>query len=203
MGSAECADAGGQEGVAPNRAIGSSPERAAGASLDRWVAVNTHAHREHIAVEHLGRQQFETYCPLIERQVRHARRTRDVLRSLFPGYVFVRIDQDLQRWRPILSTYGVRSLVRCGERLSFVEDGFVAGLKAREVGGSIIKPAEPYRPGQAVRIRTGPFDGLVAKIIAMDEKDRLLVLMDLLNQSVKVKVDAADVCAVGTVSPRR
>jgi transcriptional antiterminator RfaH len=171
-------------------------EQATEAPRERWVAINAHSHREHIALENLARQDFEAYCPMIQRRVRHARRTREVLRPLFPGYLFVRIDPDLQRWRPILSTYGVRALVRFGERLSYVEDGLVQSLKAREVEGVITIPAEPYRVGQQVRISGGPFDGLAATIIEMDEKDRLVVLMRLLNQSVNVKVAARDVCAL-------
>lgn len=173
--------------------VGKEPPAAKPAEAIRWVAVNTHAHREHIALENLVRQHFEVYCPMIRRRVRHARRVSEVLRPLFPGYVFTQIDMDLQRWRPILSTYGVRALVRCGDQLSFVDSGFVESLKAREVQGAIVKPPQPYKPGQQIRMSGGPFDGLVATIIEMDEKDRLLVLMELLNQSVKVKVSASDV----------
>jgi hypothetical protein len=36
----------------------------------------------------------------------------------------------------------------------------------------------------------GPFDGLIGTIIEMDEKERLTVLMDLLNGRVKVNVEA-------------
>lgn len=171
-------------------------ERATEVQLERWVAVNAQPHREHIALQNLARQEFEAYCPMIQRRVRHARRTREVLRPLFPGYLFVRIDPDLQRWRPILSTHGVRTLVRFGDRLSFVEDGLVESLKARELEGIIVKPTEPYRLGQQVRMHGGPFDGLAATIIDMDERDRLVVLMQLLNQSVNVKVAARDVRAI-------
>ncbi len=164
----------------------------AAAAIRRWIAVNTHPHREHIALENLMNQGFDVYCPMVERQVRHARRTRDVRRPLFPGYLFARIDL-AGRWRPILSTYGVRTLVRFGDQLSFVEDGLIDGLKAREVDGVIVKPTEPFRPGQQVRMQGGPFDGLVATIIELDEKDRLVVLMDLLNQSVKVTVPTSRV----------
>ena len=160
----------------------------------RWVAINTHPHREHIALENLMRQGFDAYCPMIERQVRHARRTREVRRPLFPNYLFARVEL-AQRWRPILSTFGVRTLVRFGDQLSFVEDELITSLKAREVDGVIVKPAEPFTPGQQVRMQGGPFDGLVATIIDMDEKDRLVVLMDLLNQSVKVKVPTSRVRA--------
>ena len=160
-----------------------------------WVVVNTHPHREHIAIENLGRQEFHSYCPKILRRVRHARKVQDVLRPLFPGYVFVQVDQQ-QRWRPILSTMGVRSLVRFGDRMGTLSSGFVESLMAREVDGVILKPEKAYTLGQHVKINGGPFDGVVATIIAMDEKDRLVVLMDLLNQSVKVKVATTGVAAV-------
>ena len=158
-----------------------------------WIVVNSQPHREHIALENLARQEFHAYCPLMRKRVRHARRTQEVLRPLFPGYLFVRVNPDLQRWRPILSTYGVRTLVCCGERPSFLDDGFVEGLKARAVDGAIVRPARPYAPGQQVKMAGGAFDGLIATILEMDDKDRLVVLMDLLNRPTKVKVDAQSV----------
>jgi transcriptional antiterminator RfaH len=162
----------------------------------RWVAVNTHPHREHIAIENLERQQFGVYCPRELRTIRHARRTQDVARPLFPGYLFAAIEPDLTMWRPILSTFGVRAVIRFGERPAFVDDGFIEGLRAREVDGVIAKPATPYRVGQEIRLRGGPFDGLIAKIIEMKDKDRLVVLMNLLNQDVRLKVSSAKVRAL-------
>jgi transcriptional antiterminator RfaH len=155
-----------------------------------WIVVNTQPHREHIALENLARQEFHAYCPMVRKLVKHARRTQDVFRPLFPGYLFVRVNPDLRRWRPILSTYGVRTLVRCGDRLSFLDDGLIETLKAREVDGAIVRPASPYEPGQRVKMTGGPFDGLIATILEMNEKDRPVVLMDLLNRPVKVAVEA-------------
>jgi transcriptional antiterminator RfaH len=99
-------------------------------------------------------------------------------------------------WRPILSTFGVRAVIRFGERPAFVDDGFIEGLRAREVDGVIAKPATPYRVGQEIRLRGGPFDGLIARIIEMKDKDRLVVLMNLLNQDVRLKVSSAKVRAL-------
>jgi transcriptional antiterminator RfaH len=152
--------------------------------------VNVHPHREHFAIENLERQEYETYCPMMRKRVRHARKTKDVLRPLFPGYVFVRFISDQQRWRPILSTYGVRTLVRFGDQLSFIDDGFIGALRRREVEGAIVKPETPYQVGQSVKLTTGGFDGVVAQIINIDEKNRLTVLLDLLGRIVKVKVAA-------------
>ena len=153
-----------------------------------WIVINTHPHREHIALENLRRQDFHAYCPMIRRRRSHARRVEMVLRPLFPNYLFVRTEPQFGRWRPILSTYGVRSVVRAGEEPSLVDEGLITSLKARELDGAIVRPANPYKVGQEVRISSGPFDGLVARIIEMDEKDRLVVLLDLMNRGIKVQL---------------
>ena len=169
--------------------------KAVGLPTSRWVAVNTHPHRERFAMENLERQQFVAYCPMVRKRLRHARRVYEGLRPLFPGYVFVEVNPSLQQWRSLLSTYGVRSVVRCGEQLSFVEGAFIDSLKSREVDGAIIRPANPYQVGQQVRMTGSALDGLVATIIEMNEKDRLVVLLDLLNRPVRVTLDASAVTA--------
>lgn len=160
-----------------------------------WAAVNTQPHREFIALENLLRQGFRAYCPLIQKRIKHARRAQDVLRPFFPSYLFVNLDADA-RWRPILSTLGVRTLVRFGERPSLIPGGFIEELQAREVEGAIVSPPNPYKVGQQVRVAGGAFDGLVATIIEMKEQDRLVVLMDLLGQSVNVKLTSRQVAPV-------
>ena len=151
-----------------------------------WIVINTQPHREHIAVENLERQAFEAYCPMLRKRRSHARRVEMVLRPLFPNYLFVRAGPGLSRWQPIRSTFGVRTIVRAGDALSFIDDGLIVSLKAREIGGAIVRPPSPYQVGQQVRITAGPFDGIVAKIIEMDEKDRLVVLVELMSRSTKV-----------------
>jgi transcriptional antiterminator RfaH len=159
----------------------------------RWVAINTHPHREQVAVENLARQQFNVYCPTELRRVRHARRVQDVTRPIFPGYIFAEVAPDLAHWRSILSTYGVRAVIRYGDRPAFVEAGFIEGLRAREIDGVIAKPVTPYKVGQEILLNGGPFDGLIATIVEMKEKDRLVLLMRLLSQDVRLKVTAASV----------
>lgn len=156
----------------------------------RWIAVATHTHKEAVAVENLHRQGFEVYLPRIRKTVRHARRSHEVLRPFFPGYAFASIDPEGgQRWQAIYSTFGVRTIVGSAGRPSALDAAFIASLKAREIDGAIVKPVAQYRIGQEVQLTAGAFDGLVASIVAMDEKQRLVVLLDLLNQSVRVHTD--------------
>ena len=161
-----------------------------------WAVVNTHPHREALALENLTRQGFTAYCPRVVRRIRHARKVQDVLRPLFPGYAFVQVAPDKTIWRPILSTLGVRSLVRFGDDIAFLEEGFVEALQQREVEGAVCLPEIPFVAGQDVRVTGGPFDGLIGTILQLEEKDRLVLLMNLLNQKVRVKVRARDVASL-------
>ena len=155
-----------------------------------WAVINTQPHRERIALENLARQAFDAYCPFVRRRVKHARRADDVLRPLFPSYLFVHFSPQTQRWRPIMSTFGVRMLVRFGEQLAFVPDDFIEELRSHEIDGEIVHPARSYALGQRVHVTNGPFSGLVGTIIDMNDNDRLIVLMNLLNRPVKVQVPA-------------
>lgn len=171
-------------------AAAGQPEPVSGAVADEqapWMVVNAHPHKEALAITNLTQQDFTTYCPMMRRTIRHARRTREVLRPLFPGYIFVRADGQIGSWRPIHSTIGVRRVIAWGDVPGTVEAGFIAELKAREMEGAIVLPANPYRVGQQVRLRASAFDGIIATILDIDEKGRITVLMDMLSQSVRVQ----------------
>ena len=69
-----------------------------------------------------------------------------------------------------------------------ISGSFIAGLKAREQDGVIQKPAIDLQVGQQVVVEGGPLDGLVGKIIELREKDRVLVLLNLLHQQTKTHI---------------
>ena len=162
------------------------------ATGERWIVINTQTHRENVALENLRRQRFEAYCPMIRRQRRHRGRFREVLRPLFPSYLFVATSSD-RSWRPILSTYGVRRVIRFGEEAGYLAPEFIERLREREVEGVIAKPPTAYAEGQEIRISRGPFDGLIAKILEVQDDERLIVLLSMLGQSVRGRIHANDV----------
>jgi transcriptional antiterminator RfaH len=161
-----------------------------------WAVANTMVNKESAARDSLERQDFTVYCPMLSKRIRHARQTRNVMRALFPGYIFVQMPRETMRWRPISFTTGIRHLVKCGDVPGVIGDAFVRALKAREIDGVISKPHEPYQVGQRVRFMTGPMEGQVATILELSDRERLMVLMQLLNRPVKVRIEAADIVAV-------
>jgi transcriptional antiterminator RfaH len=153
-----------------------------------WLVANCHANQESVAIENLVRQNYEAYCPMMLKRRSHARRVEEVARPLFPGYMFVHVDPVRERWRPILSTIGIRTVVHFGERLGALNDEFIHSLRMREKDGLILPPETSYQVGQRVRINSDAFDGVVATVLSVDEKQRLTILMDILRRQVRIKV---------------
>jgi len=140
-------------------------------------------------MENLKRQDYEAYCPMIVKRIKHARRVYDAKRPLFPGYIFAERPAHRYLWRPLLGTFGVRSVVCHGETPALLPAGFVESLKAREIDGAIQKPETPFKPGQDVTINGGPFDGLVGQILEIRDSERVLLLLNLLNQPTRVHLE--------------
>jgi transcriptional antiterminator RfaH len=171
-------------------AIADLPTASVQPSSGQWIVVNTHPSRERYASEHLIRQGYEVYCPMGVKRIRHARRIQDVPRPLFPSYLFASVDLSVQQWRPILSTYGVRSVIRSGDTPQTLDSAFIAALRAREVDGLVRRPESAFQIDQHVLIQEGPLHGLVGRILELREKDRVVLLLQMLSQAVKLQVDA-------------
>jgi transcriptional antiterminator RfaH len=165
-----------------------NPEENFVAAPASWIVVATQTHRESLACDNLLRQGYEVYCPKVLKHIRHARKALDVQRPLFPGYLFVAWKEPFIV-RSIDGTYGVRSIVRNGATPALLQGSFVASLRAREVDGLIGQPEPSLKPGQAVTIDGGPFDGLVGRILEVRESDRVLLLLDLLIAPAKLNID--------------
>ena len=155
----------------------------------RWLVAMTQPHREALALSHLERQQLTTYCPLVLKRIRHARRSLDVKRPLFPGYIFIGYQPNV-RWQAIRSTVGIRTIIKRGDEPDFLDGTFVDALREREADGVIAKPETEFKPGQSVSITHGPLANLIGEVIEMREKERILILFHLMGQEVKTLINA-------------
>jgi transcriptional antiterminator RfaH len=154
-----------------------------------WLVVMTQPQREKLALEHLNRQNFDTYCPVVLKRVRHARRSMDVQRPLFPGYVFVGFDPDM-RWHAVRSTVGTRGLILEGNQPGLLDGAFIDGLRAREVDGVIASTEVQFTQGQSVSLTSGPLADLIGQIVEMRDSERVMILLSIMGQEVKTLVAA-------------
>ncbi|WP_150526902.1 transcription termination/antitermination protein NusG [Roseibium sediminis] len=156
-----------------------------------WIALYTKPNLEGTAVKNVERQGYQAYCPMVMRRRSHARQVDIVRRPLFPCYVFVRIDGCRARWRPLLSTIGVRSVVRFGEQLGFLPEGLVEDLQTYEQANLLQQQNTPqFEPGESVRVTDGLFQNLIAEVLSTSENNRVWLLLDIMGRAVRSQHDA-------------
>ena len=165
--------------------------------MRRWYAVHTQPHGEARARVNLERQGYETYLPRCRKLRRHARRSDVVAAPLFPRYLFVCLDVAAERWRPILSTFGVSSLVTCDGAPVALPDGVIEGIRGREDSDQFVDLARQaaLRPGDQIRLLAGPFANRVARFEGLDEARRVFVLLEMLGRPLRVSVEPECIAA--------
>ena len=155
----------------------------------RWYLIRTKPAGESLAVTNLDRQGYEVYWPRAVHTVRCNGRWRDRIGSLFPGYLFLRLNEGKQALNPVNSTVGVLGVVRFGSRYTVVPGQVIRDLRARadpNTGLHRLSHTSTLKAGTVVRIKTGPFDGLEGVFERHAGAERVVVLLKVLGQNASV-----------------
>lgn len=160
-----------------------------------WTAVQLQPNRERLALHFLELSGYAVYLPRIqERKVTRGRR-ENILRPLFPTYAFLLVERG---WYTAAKSPGVVRLVPSSYAPARVPETLIAGIRARERNGVIHLPKAPcLRPGDPVRVLSGPFAGHLALYEGQAAHERVTVLLQLLGGQARVTLPATDVEASG------
>ncbi|MGV8921190.1 MAG: transcription/translation regulatory transformer protein RfaH [Pseudomonas sp.] len=151
----------------------------------RWYLIQTKPRQEARAQEHLQRQSFECYRPL-KAAVPKKRSPRALNEEeLFPGYLFIRMDQMHDNWYPIRSTRGVARIVTFGSQPVPVHDRLIEQIRLRLLSH---EPRPEFQQGEHVRIKDGSFSDLEAIFLTCDGEERAVILLNLLQREQKVSL---------------
>lgn len=163
--------------------------------MNHWYVAQTQPNAEAKALAHLKRQGFRAYLPCYRKSRRHARKVEIVKAPLFPGYLFIKLDVTQEQWRPIRSTIGVTRLICNGDSPVPVPPGIVEDIVARETEDGLldITDPSPWMPGDTVQVIDGPMTGQVGWFQKLADKDRIMVLLELLGRKVAMPVKRAAV----------
>jgi transcription antitermination factor NusG len=148
---------------------------------EHWFVAQTLHHREKLAALHLGAQGFRIFLPRFRKTVRHARQLREVVAPVFPGYIFLILDPERDRWRSINGTFGVARLVSAQGRPVPVPCGTVEAMIATTDQSGLVRLGGELTPGQAVRVVAGPFAGGLGVLERLDGKGRVRVLLRIMG----------------------
>jgi len=163
-------------------------------SQARWYAIYTCANHEKQVAAELNVRTIEHFLPLYSSMRRWKDRRVTVDLPLFPGYVFVRLA--LRERLRVVQRQSVVRLVGFGGLPTALPD---TEMEIMRSGLSQRRSAEPHpflTVGRRVRITGGPFAGLEGVLKRRKSGVRVVVSLDLIQRSVAVDVDAADVRAV-------
>ncbi len=166
-------------------------------ATERWFLVNTQSGREQLASLHLARQGYRPFVPSSWRSIRHARKIRTERVAYFPGYLFVPLDLDRDRWRPIDGTVGVLRIVKASGCPQPAPVGLVEALLDMVGADGALDLAGPeLKPEQIVRIIRGPFAEQFAKVESFGGEERVRVLLTMMGQTIPVEVARQDLASV-------
>lgn len=161
--------------------------------MSNWYLIHTKIRQERMALDHLERQGFECFLPLIRAEKLRRGALQVVQEPLFPRYLFIRLGTGLesQSWAPIRSTTGVSRLVSFGQVPAKIDDELVGELRAQSESSEVV--LRHFEPGEQVVVTDGPFVGVKAIYQMPDAEGRVMVLLNILSKQVKMTVSPASI----------
>lgn len=154
----------------------------------RWYVVQTRARSEETARFNLETQGFEVFLPRTLRTVLHARKRRTAVNAFFPGYLFVRLDLERDRWRSINGTIGVVQVVMGSTAPLAVPHGVVEAILSYADADAIMRLDRDLSQGQTVRVKLGPFTESVGCLLRLDPNERARVLLGIMGRGVEINL---------------
>lgn len=172
--------------------------------MTKWYVVLTKPKQEERAEEHLRAQGGEVFFPRLQLERICKGKCIDVVEPLFPGYLFVNIEDCEQLVGTIRSTRGVRQLLRFGSEPLEVNNGLIADLRSR-CNQKIEKYLDEndlqaqhcfYKLGQKVEVTSGPFKAYQAIFKEFEGEARAFVLLNILNQQQELLIELEQLQAI-------
>ncbi|GIW73125.1 MAG: antitermination factor NusG [Planctomycetota bacterium] len=162
----------------------------AGGSL-AWYALKTRARHEKVVARALASKGVEHFLPLQRVRRRWSDRFQLIEVPLFSTYLFVRLhpEQRLQA----LAVRGAVCLLGSGGTPTPVPDGEIEAVRRLMASGLALDVHTRLRPGQRVRIRSGPLRGIEGTLLRRRGRTQLVVAVDLIGQGAALTIDGLDV----------
>ena len=142
--------------------------------MKNWYLLKTKPRQEIIAKQNLKNQGYGSFCPIVKINNR--------LVVLFPGYLFVQLNEKTQNWSPINSTKGVSHFVKFGLNFAKVPTSVIEFIKTNQhITTEKLINLNKFKPGDKVQISDGTFKNWVAIFKCYKSDERVILLMNLLG----------------------
>ncbi len=152
----------------------------------RWWAVYTRSRQEKELSRALVAMEIPFYCPTVPHRYRSpAGRLRTSHLPLFTNYVFMFAD-GFHRYRA-LKTNLISNTIEVTDGLQLVRD--LRQIQRLIQSGKSVSIESQWMPGQKVRIKSGPLDGIEGRVLKRHSADYLFIAVNFLQQGALVKLE--------------
>jgi len=153
--------------------------------MNKWYLIKTKPRQEKKAKKNLENQGYRAFCPMIK--------INDRLVVLFPGYLFIQLNEKTQNWSPINSTKGVSHFVKFGLNFAKAPNSVIEFIKTNQhITADKLNNLNKFKPGDKVQISDGAFNNYIAIFKCYKSDERVILLMNLLGheQSLSIKKES-------------
>ena len=153
--------------------------------MNKWYLIKTKPRQEKKAKQNLENQDYRVFFPMVK--------INNKLVVLFPGYLFVQLNEKTQNWSPINSTKGVSHFVKFGLNFAKVPNRVIEFIKTNQhITAGKLNNLNKFKPGDKVQISDGAFNNYIAIFKCYKSDERVILLMNLLGheQSLSIKKES-------------
>ena len=154
-----------------------------------WVILHTRPRSEKKAGQVFDREGAGIYIPLRRREHRYGGRHRAFWSPLFPGYVFGLFDS--KQVHMLKANQYVANVLRVVDQKGLVHQ--LRQLQRALAAGAMIEVMPYLEKGKPVRVTGGPFKGVEGIVERLDKNTKVVISIEMIQQSVFMEVDSAHI----------
>ena len=162
----------------------------------QWYLLQTKPNAHSTACDHLKRQGFDVFLPLIIKTKKRNSRFVETTVPVFPGYLFMGTSRGSIPWKSINGTRGISKAVTLDGIYRPVSTTIIEGLQGRCNDEGVIQRLDDIVPGNRIKIERGPFADFICTVDTIKDDQRTWVLIDLLQQQTRAEVSLEDVSKI-------
>lgn len=168
----------------------------------QWFAVWTRSRQEKTSAAMLEALGVPHFLPLIKDERQWSDRRKMVTVPLFPGYLFVQIARTSGLQLCVRKVPGVVNFVGNQNGPSAVPENDIHNVRALLSRGAECSPCPFLKAGDRVRVVRGALAGIEGMFIRCGARSRVVVSVEIIQQSVSVDVPSCDIELVEHLPPR-
>jgi transcription antitermination factor NusG len=154
----------------------------------RWFAVYSAFKKEKFAQKLLDKKGITTYLPIQKVIRKYERKIKRLEIPLISCYIFVKITKS--EYTSVLETEYVSRFIKIGKDLMAIPDAEIE-LMQRILNENVPVEAEERKlyEGDEVMIARGSLTGMKGKLVAIQGKEKVVVLLETLGYALHLELD--------------